>query len=76
MLDRQFFQEHGRRGGVLGGKKASANMTSDQRIARAKKAAAARKWHPVLPYKKVVVEVLDEPTQKPVSNHTVLKSCS
>ena len=47
-LDREFFQEHGRRGGLLGGKKGSANMTAEQRSARAKKAAAARKWHPVL----------------------------
>jgi hypothetical protein len=38
-IDRQYFVTKGREGG----KKAAKNMTKPQRIARAKKAAAARK---------------------------------
>ena len=41
-----FFRKHGKRGGKLGGKKAAANMTPEERSERAKKAVANRKWHP------------------------------
>jgi hypothetical protein len=37
----EFFRETGREGGKIGGKIAAANMTDDERLARAKKAAAA-----------------------------------
>lgn len=36
-----YFRQVGREGGALGGKKAAASMTPEQRTARAKKAAAA-----------------------------------
>jgi hypothetical protein len=42
----EFFRAHGKAGGHLGGTKAAANMTPEQRRARAAKAVAARKWHP------------------------------
>lgn len=45
------WQEAARRAGqhygAAGGKKSSENMTGEQRIERAKKAVAARKWRPV-----------------------------
>jgi len=37
----EFLKESGRQGGKIGGKIAAGNMTPAQRIARAKKAAAA-----------------------------------
>jgi hypothetical protein len=37
----KFFQEHGRRGGRIGGKRALETMTAAQRRARAKKASVA-----------------------------------
>lgn len=37
----EIMSEYGRKGGKIGGKKAAANMTPEQRTARAKKAAAA-----------------------------------
>ena len=48
VLTLEFFRQHGARGGKLGGKKASENMTPEQRSERARKAVAARKWHPLL----------------------------
>ena len=48
VLTLEFFRQHGARGGKLGGKKSSENMTPEQRSERAKKAVAARKWHPLL----------------------------
>ena len=48
VLTLEFFRQHGARGGKLGGKKSSENMTPEQRSERAKKAVAARKWHPML----------------------------
>ncbi len=43
----EYFKEQGRKGGLKGGSKggkaAAAGMTKEQRIARAKKAVAARK---------------------------------
>jgi hypothetical protein len=45
-FDTEFFRTHGAAGGRLGGNKASGNMTAEQRTARAKKAVAARRWHP------------------------------
>ena len=36
----EFFKQAGLKGGAKGGKKAAANMTAEQRTARAKKAAA------------------------------------
>ena len=38
----KYFQEQGRRGGKVGGKKRADSLTSEQRSAIAKKAAAAR----------------------------------
>jgi hypothetical protein len=37
----EFFRKTGSKGGKIGGKKAAANMTPEERTARAKKAAAA-----------------------------------
>jgi hypothetical protein len=37
-----YFREQGRKGGLIGGKISSENLTKKQRKARAKKAAAAR----------------------------------
>jgi hypothetical protein len=48
VLTLEFFRQHGARGGKLGGKKSSENMTPEQRSERARKAVAARKWHPLL----------------------------
>lgn len=39
--EREVFKRIGRIGGKIGGKKAAANMTPEQRIARAKKASDA-----------------------------------
>jgi hypothetical protein len=44
----EFFRKHGAAGGKIGGKKASENMTPEQRSERAKNAVAARKWHLIL----------------------------
>jgi len=44
----EWFKRQGARGGKLGGRKASENMTPEQRTARALKAVAARKTNPVL----------------------------
>jgi hypothetical protein len=38
----QFFREQGKRGGKIGGKARAESLTSEQRSAIAKKAAAAR----------------------------------
>lgn len=38
----KFFKAHGKRTGSKAGKAAAANMTEEQRIARARKAVAAR----------------------------------
>jgi len=38
----KFFQEAGRAGGLIGGKRAAAKMTPEERSARAQKAARAR----------------------------------
>lgn len=38
----EFFRKQGTRGGKIGGKKAAASMTPEQRSARARKAVAAR----------------------------------
>jgi len=43
-----YFRKAGARGGAIGGKKAAANMTAEERTARAQKMVAGRKWHPVL----------------------------
>jgi hypothetical protein len=48
VLTLEFFRQHGARGGKLGGRKSSENMTPEQRSERARKAVAARKWHPLL----------------------------
>jgi hypothetical protein len=45
-FDTEFFRTHGAAGGKLGGNRASENMTAEQRTERAKKAVAARRWHP------------------------------
>ena len=47
MLSLDFFRKQGSIGGKLGGRISSDNMTPEQRRARALKAVAARKWHPV-----------------------------
>jgi hypothetical protein len=41
-LTRKFFQDAGRRGGIIGGALAAKNMTAEQRSQRARKAAVAR----------------------------------
>jgi hypothetical protein len=38
----EFFKEAGRQGGLIGGPRAAAKMTAEQRRARAQKAARAR----------------------------------
>ncbi len=38
----EFFRKEGAKGGKVGGKKAAANMTTEQRKKRARKAAEAR----------------------------------
>jgi hypothetical protein len=38
----EFFRRQGAKGGKIGGKKAAANMTQEQRSERARKAVAAR----------------------------------
>lgn len=38
---REFFREHGAKGGRIGGRRALETMTRAQRVARAKKASAA-----------------------------------
>jgi hypothetical protein len=48
-LSLEFFQKQGAIGGAIGGKRAWANMTPEERTERAKKMVAARKWHPVKP---------------------------
>jgi hypothetical protein len=48
VFDREFFVQAGKRGGKVGGVKAANNMTPEARKARALKAVAARKWHPML----------------------------
>jgi hypothetical protein len=40
----EYFAEHGRRGGRIGGKKAAANMTAKERSERARKGGKAR-WN-------------------------------
>jgi len=40
--ERAYFRKQGSKGGKLGGRAAAANMTAEQRKARAKKAAEAR----------------------------------
>ena len=42
VLTLEFFRQHGARGGKLGGKKSSENMTPEQRTERARKAVAER----------------------------------
>ena len=37
----EFFREHGRNGGKIGGKRSLETMTPEERVARAKKAAKA-----------------------------------
>jgi len=46
-LTLEFFKKQGARGGKMGGALAWAGLTAEQRSERAKKAVAARKWHPV-----------------------------
>jgi hypothetical protein len=48
VLTLEFFRKQGSLGGKIGGVKASENMTAEERKARAMKAVAARKWHPLL----------------------------
>jgi hypothetical protein len=56
-LTLEFFQKQGRRGGKMGGALAWANLTPEQRSARAKHAVSQRKWHAVKP--------ADETAKKP-----------
>jgi hypothetical protein len=46
---REFFRKQGKIGGKKGGALSWANMTPEEKTARAKKAVAARKWHAVKP---------------------------
>jgi hypothetical protein len=39
---RKFYQQIGREGGLIGGRRTALNMTPEERVARAKKAVAAR----------------------------------
>ena len=39
---RKFYQQIGREGGLIGGRRTAANMTPEERTARARKAVAAR----------------------------------
>ena len=62
----EFFRRAGKRGGKLGGLKAAANMTSEERAERARKAVAARAWRtPLTEEEKAQRQAAKKPVGRP-----------